>query len=240
MKFSTKFFSSCALLLSNFLVSAQVSYVDTGYVSSLTVPASTPSSYLFQENFEGTGAENTWTNLGTGYSFDVTSPALEGSQSCGLYSGTTVRLKTVLPSNYDSLWAYCLVRLTNTPAVNGSIGTLIFYAANGSANQCYASFKNDANIRFYHGTAMVDTTSPLTNGTTFHYWQRSTRATSGSNGTAEVYYSLDGIKGSAKLSLTNGSSTNLIGQLGLGASDSVGLVIDKIRLSTTEIGDNPE
>ena len=199
-------------------------------------------SYLFEENFEGTGYENTWTESGTGTKDeDYATGPLEGSQSLRLvfasHNGLTY---ATLPSSEGTLEWYFMVNFATLPA-SGKVFARLRDASSNSLLRLEVSTGNILRIR--HGTGTVATVDTITTGTTYHIWLRYVKGT-GSNGQGSVAFSTDGVRptsGNSYAALTNGSLTADANQVLFGTENTSAWegLFDRVIADTGTIGDNP-
>jgi hypothetical protein len=201
-------------------------------------------TYLLQENFEGSGYENTWTEAGTGTKDEdyATSPApLVGSQSLRLafasQNGTTT---TALSADQGTCDVYFQVNFAAIPAS----GKVFLRLRDASANTLVRIEIGSSNrFTLRHGTAAASTTDGLSTSTTYHVWISYAKGT-GANGSATIAFSTTGTRptsGNAYAAVTTGTATADVHDIMLGTENTSTWegVFDKVRVDDATIGDNP-
>jgi len=215
----------------------------------MEVPAS--SAYLFQENFEGTGYENPWTeSAGTPNEDYTTSPApLEGSQSLyldGSSSDQTVYAAVPSPGSGSTQEFYFLLNVVAKGSANTNRNLVLLSSSGTNLCTLFATSGLALRIRADGGTA-VSTANTLSLGTTYHVWV-TYKAGTGANAVATVAFSTDGIRptsGNSYAISSNGTYTvvanrmNLWGDFTTASTNYIQVIFDKIRMADTTIGDNP-
>lgn len=174
--------------------------------------------YLVNQNFEGTGYDNseTWTETGTGIDEDyATSPApLLGSQSCRIVSTGGADTRTVKTFTAQStLYAHVLWHRVSNPGTED----IISFRSTGSARLTIRITTGGA-ITVVHGSATATVTDTVATGSTIHIWAKYVQGT-GSDGVAEVGYSTDTTRptsGTKFASLSNGTATTTVDRIYLG------------------------
>ncbi len=204
--------------------------------------SSTPSgaTFIIQENCEGTGTPAGWTNSpGTGQNWDYTVVPLEAAQSLYLPTvGLQVGTRTDYPGalTYSEIWWYILLRATNGTAP--AAGTN-FAALSGSST---IGFAFTTALKMKIGAATV-TANSIVIDTTYHVWGHYIKGT-GANAVLDIGFSTNGVRptsGGNFASLSNGTDTVDASRIVLGSNSvnmGMDLIIDKIRVATTQIGDN--
>ncbi len=203
-------------------------------------------SYLIQQGFEGAPFDHgeVWTSGGTtplnpNY---VTTP-LAGTKSLNILLPSTDGILTS-PTFADQAecWFYFLFRLN---ALNG-VGSSVFVTLlNGVATECVRlqSLVTGAfSVRAGGGVAGTTTALAATN-TTYHVWVHYIKGT-GVNAFASVAFSTTGIRPNAGTSFASssvGTSVSNANNLRLGTTVLAiqDTIIDQVRVSSSEIGDNP-
>lgn len=235
------------LLLTLASASAQFKIGSPFYSAALQAPASAGPTYVLQENFDGTGYQNTWVEVGSGTINEdyATSPApLEGTQS--LYISASVqnpRTTNVLAVTYDSLYGYAQVHWTTIPSSTG-IKWLAFQCAGTNVFSVESRGTTNGVMMRAANTAIFTTTGIMPQDSTFYIWWGYTKGT-GNNASAYFAYSGDTTKPSAGASnyistaTGNASGAVEVCLLGLQANATMTLIYDKLRLSATDIGNDP-
>ncbi|TXH18777.1 MAG: hypothetical protein E6R03_01580 [Hyphomicrobiaceae bacterium] len=169
-------------------------------------------TYLLNETFDAAGydvagwTESSATEIKEDY---ATAPSpLSGTQS--LYFDVTSTRTDDSPAftASDTVWVSFLYH--NDEAA-GAAGTRSFVAIKdsvGGTTIASLTLETDGDVTVVCGSANNRSTDSLTRNQTYRVWVTYTKGT-GSNGQAAVYWSttLDGPKGSAKASVTTGTST---------------------------------
>jgi hypothetical protein len=215
---------------------------------------SSAANYFLQENFEGPGYQNVWTisSTGAGSLNDTynTSPApLEALYSLRLnLSANTRRVTNVLNSSYSTLYGYLLINVQTVPSVGNT--PIITFLSNSTpvfaislfevlTGAWSASMYDDAGVN----RGFIAASNPGFEGVTNHFWFSLSTGT-GANATYTIGRSADGIKptsGTTFASTSSGSAVGTVNQIQIGTTNSASwrIIFDKIRLSTSPIGDNP-
>jgi len=202
-------------------------------------------SYFFEERFEGTGYQNSWTESGTGTKDeDYTTSPLEGSQSL-LLSGTaqTPQTTVVLSSDQSELWCFFRLRVDTAPNVTRQIVQYRNSSAAlvGAVNLVVTTNALQARNGAQAGVATVDGLTVGTDYNVWFYWKKGT----GADGIARVGFSTSGTEvtsGNAFTQTLVGNSVTDAHDIHCGfTSNTTGaIVLDKILISTTAtIGNDP-
>jgi hypothetical protein len=224
------------------------SFNDPAWIAPLDT---TGATYLLQENFENVsvGYENIWTQAGSATTLDAkstTSPApLQGAQSLAItLAAQTGRTTNVLSSAYGTLDYYFLLDPVSIPA-----GARPIWACRDSAGNLIGSVQlnSDGTLRASAGGGTgQNTTDALSALTTYHVFITASKGT-GANGVCTVGFSTDGtrptsgnkFKSSSNGTMTTDQDRSIFGSFSA-ASTTVSFVVDKYRISSTTIGDNPQ
>ena len=215
------------------------------------VLVSSAPSYLINQNFEGTGYDNseTWTEAGSGTideDYSSSGLGMQGSQCLRLaLTAQTGRATSPSFTGQTDVWAYALLRIVSLPS-SGTINLLTLY--NGTTSLGRITIASTGALAIRNGSTGGTTfgTNPST-GTTYHVWLRYT-AGSGANGYSLGAYSTDGTRptsGGTFAEHTNGNATLAatdinVGSIKSGAGNTtVEFIVDRVLVSTSEIGDNP-
>ena len=189
------------------------------------------STYLVKENFETTGTPPGWT---AGLQFDyTTSPApLEGSESA--YNNIASSCYKTFPDRSD-VWVYGMYRITSLGSQD-----YIFSLSNGATNVARIRYLSTGAVRATDsGTNVANSgAGVLAINTTYHIWMRYIKG-SGSNSQTILYFSTTGTRGSAVATLTTGNGSLDANRLTIACANSTSVIFDKIRVSSSEIGDSP-
>lgn len=208
--------------------------------------SSTPSAtYLINQNFEGTGYDNseTWTTSTGSPNADYTTTALLGSQSLLANTATTAARARADFTNNDNLWGYFLFRRVGGSNPAGD-RLLLEIAQNGGSTRAFAiSVTSTGALKVDAGTTAT-TTDVTAVDTTYHIWWRYAKG-SGSNAIGEVAFSTNGTEptsGNAFKNVTNGTYTGQGGRIYLGYTSTNAnsdFVYDKVLVDDADIGSNP-
>lgn len=196
--------------------------------------ATTGVSYDFEENFETatTGYENTgWTTAGSSNPAYSTSPApLQGTQS--LYAATGgVRGAYRSNSLTGEIWYYWLMY-----CVGGVVSDWHFYGDAAETGILFGFNGGKAGIRIVgQSTAYAATDFPLDQ--TVHVWLRYKPGTG--DASSDLYYSTDGIRGTAKASLSGLTKTVETTRPYWLSRSTYAVIWDRIIINSSAIGDNP-
>lgn len=178
----------------------------------LRTEAASGVTYLLEETFDSTGYDvGGWTESNTSEIKEdyATAPApLDGTQS--LYFDVTATRSVDSPAwtGTDTVWVSFLWH-DDEAALPGA--ARLFCAlkdAVGGTTMASITMETDGDITVACGSATSRSTDSLARNTTYRIWVAYTKG-SGSNGQASVYWSttIAGPKGSAKASVTTGTST---------------------------------
>jgi hypothetical protein len=231
-------------LASGLLVPAAHAQFAPGRAFAFRTRPTAGTSYDFEENFENTGYENSWTEAGTGTideDYSTSGLGLEGSQCLRLAASAQAPRAT--SANWTALpdmWFYLLLRPLTLPSA-----TMMLLTLQASTTECLRIRLDPAGtlkVRAGGGTENT-TVAALPAGTTHHIWCRYTKGT-GSNAFGLVAFSTDGIRptsGNQYRDTTNGTATSDCTNVrfGVTSSGTFDLAIDKIRVSSSTIGNNP-
>lgn len=218
------------------------------YAGGLFVNPCDHQGYIIMQNFEGTGYDHceTWTSYtGTGLiDPDYTGVVLEGSQSCLL--AQTNNWMSVYPSVFtviDEVWSYFLLR----PLTNDTSAVRVI-ASFGPSDLPTASIQTTTTSHFrvaVKGGTSVDTVATFSTGTTYHIWLHYKRGTGASDDEADIGFSTDGTRpttGNNYATTGNGNSDAQVQEFNIGRFNTAAtltMVFDKVRVKSSQIGDNP-
>jgi hypothetical protein len=195
-------------------------------------------TYLINQNFEGTGYDNgeSWTEGGT-WDEDYTTTVLTGSQSLfqdGLGGGSNTS-PDFAPSSHFTL--YLQFRL-NT-AVNNS--ELLVVRSGANADLANLVYRAGGTLRSSCGGVNFETSDAISTGQKIHVWIEFTKGT-GANGLGSIGWSTDGTRpasGNKFAQTTSGDATADAVRIRLEANIGQAIIIDRIMLTASTIGDNP-
>lgn len=211
------------------------------------LPAAAGSSYLINQNFEGTGYDNseTWTEFGTAtIDEDYTGVVLAGSQSLRIKS-TASSGRAVSPTFSDAsdCWVYFLFRPVTIPGTSHGAAML----RNGTTVVLTITINATGSLSIRNGSSGgTTTTNTMSTGTTYHVWGHYI-AGSGADGFGSVGFSTTGTKptsGTSYTEHTTGNGTASVNAMQCGSqsgegSDTFEFIYDKVLVSASSIGDSP-
>jgi hypothetical protein len=205
------------------------------------------ASYLINQNFEGTGYDNSesWTEAGTGLDEDYTTTVLVGSQS--LYGISTTSAKTLTSPTFaaqSDCWAYGQFRFGAGATLTAN--QTLFSVRGNTANLVQVLFRSSSKFRINVGsTASSDSVGTWTTGVTYHYRIHYTKGT-GANAFGSFEISTDGTfagSGNNYVQVTNGNATTDADNVRLtwdsSASNGEEIIWDRILVDDVTIGNNP-
>lgn len=237
----TRLFLSIALWLSVFVAHGQIA---VGRSFSFRVQPVAGVSYLFEESFNNSGYDNTWTEAGTGTideDYSTSGLGLEGAECLRLAaSAQTPRVTSENWTAQADLWFYIQLRPASLPSA-----TMMLLTIQATTTECLRIRLDPAGtlkVRAGGGTENT-TVGAMSAGTTYHIWCRYTKGT-GSNAFGSVAFSTDGVRptsGNQYRETTNGTATSDSNNVrfGVTSSGTFDLIYDKVRVSDSTIGDNP-
>lgn len=203
--------------------------------------------YILEENFEGTGFENTWTIEGGGtVDPDYTGVVLNGSQSLRVASTNVAmaRARHDFPSGpYSELWGYFRLQMIALPSTTRQF----FRLRDGSATVVFTlQVTSGGMIGVVAGGTGGNTVSAVTAGNTFNFWWHWKKGT-GSNAIGSVGFSADGslvevTSGNGFHQRSAGTATTDAAEMHFGntANGANEFVVDKVRvLATGAVGNYP-
>lgn len=190
------------------------------------------STYLVEQDCEGTGTPPGWVN-GTGSWEYSTAPApLAGSESFG-GSATTQAYKTF--ANTSDCWVYCRYNLSSLTPQDYMISL-----SNATTYVARIRYVSGGVLRALDAGGVIGASAggTLVVNTTYHVWMHYIAGT-GSDSQTIVYRSTDGIRGTAVASISTGKATLPANRVTLQITTGATAIFDTIRVSASEIGDNP-
>ena len=214
------------------------------------LPAPAGTSYVWKQDFEGTGYGNgqTWTESGSGIlNEDYTSTVLVGSQSMNIDLTSNIGaaygpLHTLVESPTIH-YAYFQLRVISFPSSSFRIFSI------SNVLDVSISATSNLTVRPAVGTA-VATVGMLEAGVAYHVWTSGSgqNVETASAATARVAFSTDGIRPTSGDNYAidtdaGGSSGQNPAQVSLGSLQvgaNYNIILDKIRVNDVVIGDNPE
>lgn len=193
-------------------------------------------SYLFQENFDGTGA-GTWSGTAD-YDYTSSPAPLEGTQSLRLQEESVYNQDAF--TGVTEVWMYFMWHPVNHVSTH-SIGGLWDGGLSGVAE--IRADTGDNTIFVVCGTATsAKTVATWAEGVTYHVWLRY-KVGSGANAEVDVWFNTSATHpgaGNNKTGLTNGSkTTNATTPFFNTNFGGVDMIFDKLRVDDVAIGSNP-
>jgi hypothetical protein len=226
-------FAGCVVAV--FVTAQSFTPTDVAWMGQLGVE-STGSAYLVEEDMEGSGTPDGWVNGGTPNWDYTTAPApLVGSQS---WLGTAVSDASYTSFSAQSdCWAFCYVNVTNLAnspqllELRNSSGTVL----------AAARLMSTGAVRAYNGTINGSSAAGVvTTNVTYCVWMRYIKG-GGADGKTYVYV-VDGseTRPAVTAQVVNGNATNDAARVYIAVSASTtATIIDKLRVSASEIGNDP-
>ncbi len=203
------------------------------------------ASYLLQDDFEGPGYESgTWTE--TGATIDdqyATAPApLVGSYSLYITpTGTFRSTKSPQFTASDTVYAYFQFRINTLNTTANQVK--IFSIWNGGT-ELMAVYQASSKLQIKVPTTNIPGTTTLDTNTTYHMWVRYTRGT-GADAVGTMWLSDSATKpGAPEVTTSEGASTLQADYISLRSSNggtyTVDIIFDKVRVSDSDIGSDPQ
>lgn len=224
------------------------------YCSSATQAGTT--TYLACEDFEGSAdcggaGDDTycWNAFTVAGSVVFNAAGIEGTRSAETDCASEGRLFKKAVTETDSLYAFFMLKIVDTPS---TAAKNIFYLSATGVNKSILYATTGRQLYVSHGTitSSADPTTALTEGETYYVWFGYTKSTTDApeNGTAYVCYSTTATKpadpttDAACSNVTVGDSDSQvnIANFGYASANDADYVFDRIRISSTDIGSNPE
>jgi len=197
------------------------------------------SSYLIEENFEGSGSPSGWTVEvdNGGVNWDYTDTVLRGSQSLSLYPTNwwdPVQVQKTFTGS-STIWTFFRFR---TNSISDGDNQIIFRIVNSSATTiAELLIRNTGAWRIVHGSAAEAGQTPVAD-TTYFIWVRYTAGT-GTNGVMRAYIGTTNERPTdPTLSITDGTSTADAAGIRLvrvGAQNGQRFIFDQVLVDTSEI-----
>jgi hypothetical protein len=211
----------------------------TGDGTSAACADASCTGFMFCQNFEGTGYDNseTWTEAGT-VDEDYTTIHLRGSQSCSLANSSSIRHNT--GGTYTEIYAFARYQFADaTPTAS----PVIYKNTDGAADFGVLSLNTAGTLKCKHGTQTNTASSALSNATTYYIWIHFKASTGAGDGimTATVSTTRNIAEATAALgcSVENGDDddTNIdtvwFGNI---ADGDAGVIVDQVLVKTSAIG----
>lgn len=222
---------------------AQIGLASTEFLASLNVASSAAApTYLFEENFEGTGYENVVFVSGSHVDPDYTTSPLEASHSLKL--GASSYIQFTNSTSLDEMWLYFMIR----PQGSGFNWYIHRGIQSGLSTVTYeVDITSGGLLRVTCGTANNATTGTLSAGTDYHVWIHYLKGGGANDDTLEAWFNTtdtlpasDGPGGVKHAKITTGSLDRQVKHFQLGyVSGSVTNIYDKVRLDDEAIGSSP-
>ncbi len=205
-------------------------------------------TYFFTENFETPGYENTWGEFGGGSindEYDNSPAPLQGLFSLRLNPNpNNSRTTNDFGVSVDTVYGFCLVNFTDFQAGANTKPLITHQDADGNAVFTVAISGNGAGLWFpilqdTNQTQFGAATS-MAEDTTYYFWWQYTKGT-GNDAIYNLWFSTTGIRGGALQSTVTGQAVSQVRKTMIGVTNNSNFsaIVDKIRLSDSPIGDNP-
>lgn len=196
-------------------------------------------SWIVNEDCEGTGTPSGWTVTSGTPNWDYSAAPLADAQSLYLSSAAAANRNRVDFTDQTEAWIYFLLRFTN--GSGPAAGSVNMGGTSENGGVLAQNFVLGSNLRFTFAVASPATAIIV--NTTYHVWLHYKQG-SGANAVADIGFSTTGVRptsGGTFAQVTNGGGTNLCGRLFIGPTTTalgVDMILDNIRVSSTQIGDN--
>lgn len=205
-------------------------------------------AYDFCEDFENPGYENSWTDsIRSGDTLDPDNDAapapLVGSYSLRITTADASDTYTYTDATTtlsDNKYLYAVVNF-DSDGINSYRGFLGIYGASLEETCIVVLNSGDNNeTALWDGAKLSSLGSTTLVDTTYHYWLEYLKGT-GANGICRVYRSTNSTKpGTPDAQITDSANTRQVSKFRLSAKQNLDTVFDKIRVSSTSIGSDPE
>lgn len=195
------------------------------------------SPYLVSEDVDGSGTPAGWTNAGSP-NWDYTTSPIVGAQS--LLCSSELNTTTISFTPASTVWVFCRIRREATGGSSSTIPIVGLRSAS-DVNLALVTNRNNPAYRLLGGSIIGGFNATVSNGVNHALWLQYIIGT-GANSIARMWLQEDGTEirpASMYANHTTGNATADAAKLILGGASAAGMVFDKIRVSTSEIGDNP-
>lgn len=228
------------LLLVLCLLSPQLVAADSNpYVLAAAGEAAAAGNIL-TESFDGPGdiscyagyssnCDNTWDAIFGTPVFNQEVNKIDGTYS--LLVGGATESATLTIGSFDQINIFYKVKLITYV----SSGTNNHFTANDLVATLSVDTAGKPSVAFTGGTIQYGSNGDFAENTTYYVWIELKNGAG--DGFIKAYWSTDGTKGSAKLSLTNGNDTDKIVSITFKGLASQEVIVDSIIVSETTIGD---
>ncbi len=190
------------------------------------------TTYLVDQNFEGTGYDNSesWTESGS-VDEDYTTTVLRGSNSCYV-SGADSSANHII-TDTSEIWLHILVRFTALPT--GDPATIIRLKGNEQSTEVARVYiRTDGTAELKHGSSISYGTTVYAINTTYHFWLHWKKST-GSDGEAELYIGTTTTRPTtAECTRTAGTGTYDVDNLALHAYAGMTNIFDQVLVDDAE------
>lgn len=220
-----------------FFVSAQsFTPTDVAWMGQLgAVVEEEAPSYLVSEDFEGSGTADGWVNNNTPDWDYTTAPApLVGSESLGTDNSQDWSTKTFSADN--EVWAFCYWNASSFANAPYFLDLL----NSGGTTVAKVRILSTGAVRVYNGTSNAETSAgAVATNTTYCMWVQYIKG-SGANGITRTYIAAGSeTRPALTKEITNGNATTDCDRVKVGGQVNDITVIDKVRVSASEIGSDP-
>lgn len=214
---------------------------DVAFMAQRKIVAGIAQTFLIDERFEAAGCPANWTmfnNGGASYNCNYTTTALEASQSL-LMPGTGGAFLSYgkTPSFTGNADCYISFRIRLTTAA-GNFDTMMYCLTDSDVSATSVLFQTGGNlkIRSNGGSYSAATGQALGSDKTY-YLKIHFKQGSGSNALSELWVAPDQTSWGTAVSSTDGTATGQVLKLEFynGVSETTGYIVDKVRVSATDI-----
>ena len=202
-------------------------------------PVGTCTGFMFCQNFEGTGYDNseTWTEGGT-VDEDYTTTVLRGSQSCSLADSSSIRHNT--GGTYTEIYAFARYRFADATPTSS---TYIYKNLDGSADFGGLKLLTTGRLSCDHGAQSNVSSGSLSSDTTYYIWIHFKASTGAGDGimSATVSTTRNPAEATAALGCSeeagDDADTNIdTVYFGSSAAGGAGVIVDQVLVKTSAIG----
>ncbi len=183
---------------------------------------------------------NTWTPTGTP---TFNAAGMDGTYSLNINNTSEAQAISKTVTTSGSYYTFYKVRIEEIPASSNKV--LSAFMSSGTAKG-FVSLTTTGKFIVYSGTQNATTVNGVTKGSTYYVWHGYTKESSeGANdGTAYVCFSTTTTKGTGDncATVTTGDEVSTITTVRFGAAsiNQVNLTYDRIRVNTSDFGNDPK
>lgn len=202
------------------------------------------TSWLLQEDFEGTGTPAGWTAASSGGTFDETINKIAGNQSLQVTGASTSTFRFALtpliaglPGDGSTWMAYWQMKMVSAPITSNGTIFEVRRAADNLVSQRGSIIVTTNELRLQNGSGVSGTGAySLTAGVVYHVWIKRM-----ADGTLQGWVNTSATFPGGAAMLNGSASVNpgAAGYLALGSGRQAVIVYDHLRVSALDIGSNP-